>query len=180
MHGISGSQIGQIHRNEFRQVFGQTGNIQLGEHMADDTPGKLYPRRDLRIDEVQGHFHVYLFPGIDPLKIDMQHLQLERVHLNVAQQYLLFLAFHIHGQDGGMEGFQLELVIKIVMIQLDGLCRILSAINDSRHLPRTTQAAARTFALQCALLALISICIIFSKIWIVRDQTIRLIKPVLL
>ena len=50
-----------------------------------------------------------------------------------------------------MEGFQLELVKKVVVIQLDGLRRIFSAVNDSRHLARTTQAAARTCALQYAL-----------------------------
>jgi hypothetical protein len=51
-----------------------------------------------------------------------------------------------------MEGFQFELVKEAVMVQLDGLCRIFSAVDDSRHLARTTQAAARTCALQYALI----------------------------
>ena len=39
----------------------------------------------------RGTFMWIFFPGIDPLKIDVQHLQLERVHLHVAQQYRLLL-----------------------------------------------------------------------------------------
>ena len=93
---------------------------------------------------------IFLF-WIHSLKVDVQHLQLERMHLHVPQQHLLLLTLHIHGQDGSMEGFQLELLVKVVVVQLDGLRRILSAVNDARHSAGTPQAAARTFALQFAL-----------------------------
>ena len=63
-----------------------------------------------------------------------------------------------------MEGFELELMIKIIMIQLDCLGRVFSAVDDSRDDTGTTQAAARTFALQSTrFLALISICICFLQ-----------------
>src|SRR5687768_12587676 len=100
---------------------------------------------------MQRHFHVNFFIPVDPLEIDMQYLKLERMHLYIAQQNGFFLPLHIHREDRSMEGFPLELMIKTVMIQLDGFRRIFSAIDDSRHLAGTTQAAARTLALQCAL-----------------------------
>ena len=58
-----------------------------------------------------------------------------------------------------MKGFSLELVIKLVMIQLDRLRPAFSAVNDPGHLAGTAQAAARTLALHVRLLAVISICI---------------------
>src|SRR5687768_8521312 len=82
----------------------------------------------------------------------MKHLEFERMHLYVAQQHSLSLPVYVHRKYGSMEGFQLELVIKFVIVKLDRLRWIFSAVDDSRHLAGTTQAAARNFALQVALL----------------------------
>src|SRR6185437_1145803 len=122
-------------------------NIQFGEYMTDETPRQFHPWRNLRINEVQRHFHMYFFVLVDTLEVNVQHLQFEWMHLYITQQHLLFLSIQIHGQDRSMKGFQFEPVIKTIVIQLNRLRRILSAINDPWHLSGTPQAAARTFAL---------------------------------
>src|SRR5208283_2933512 len=84
------------------------------------------------------------------LKIDVQHLLPERMHLHVAQQHLQRIRADLHRQDRGMEGLVLEGVDERIVIELDGLRLGRAAVDDPRRAPRTAQAPARAPALDAA------------------------------
>jgi hypothetical protein len=98
-----------------------------------------------------GTFMWIFLSADDALEVDVQHQRLEGVHLVVAQQHLLLLAVQVHGQDGSVERFLLQAVEEGVVVQLDRLGRRLPAVEDAGHLARAAQAAARSGALQFAL-----------------------------
>jgi len=87
---------------------------------------------------------------VDALEVDVQHDRAERVHLVVAQQHLLALAAQLHLEDGGVEGFLLQRKEEGVVIELDHGGRA-GTVDDAGHLVRIAQAAARSGALQLAL-----------------------------
>ena len=82
----------QVDLNEFRQVLWQAGDIQIGQHVADNTGMQLHSRRNVGVDKVQRHLDVNLLRGVDTLEVDVQHELLIGVQLEVAQQNLFCLA----------------------------------------------------------------------------------------
>ncbi len=86
----------EIDFNKLRQIVGQATDIDFVHHVVDHTATQLHAGTDLGIDEVQWNLHVDLPVLIHALEIDVQHELLERVHLHVAQQHLLLVAFERH------------------------------------------------------------------------------------
>jgi len=99
---------------------------------------------------VKRHLDAQLGGRVDALEVDVHHLLLPRMHLEVAQQHLLRVAPELHLEDRRMEGLLLQRMEQRVVIDLDR-ARLARAIDDARHLAGIAQAAARSGPLQCAL-----------------------------
>ncbi len=147
---MRGVEIRQVDLDELRQILRQARDVELRHHVADDRALRRHRGRQCLVHEVQRHFHVNLARRIDPLKIDVQHLVAERVHLHVAEQYLRARAIDFHRQDRRVERFGAQRVDQRVVVELDhgGLP---GAVDDAGHLVGFAQAAARSGPLQRAL-----------------------------
>ena len=133
-------ELREVDRDEFRQILGQTGNVELCQHVADDRTRKLHRGRILAVGEVQRHFHVDAPVRVDALEVDVQDFLLERVHLHVAQQHLLRRAVELHGEDRSVKGLVLERVDQGVVVELDRLRLAAAAIDDARRAAGAAQA----------------------------------------
>ena len=129
---------------------GKAADVQFGQDVADHTAAGLHARRNLGIHEVQRHLHVDLLVLRHALEVDVQDLQAPGMHLVVAQQHLLLLAFQVQRQDGSVERFLPHVLRQVLVIQFDVLRRLPASVEDARHTPAMTQAAARTRALRGA------------------------------
>ena len=140
-------ELREIDGDELGQILRQARDIEIGDHVADDRAGHLHGGRALGVGEVQRHFHVNLAVLVDALEIDVQDLVLERVHLHVTQQHLGRLAVDAHVQDRRVEGLVAQRVKKRVMVELDRLGFLRSAVYDAGGFARAAHAPARSAAL---------------------------------
>ena len=89
--------------------------------------------------------------GFNALEVDVLDLLLVRVHLQVAQQNLVFRAAQFHLQDGAVEGFLLDGVPQGVVIEFDQDGFTGATIDNTGRAAGDAETAARTRALLCAL-----------------------------
>jgi hypothetical protein len=122
-------------------------------------PAESFTPGAMSADEAQRHLHVYFLVLIDSLKVDMSTAP-ERVYLNVPQQDRLFLPSTsiVRWKHGS---FQLELVVKGVMVQPPVGCAGFSPPNDPGVLAEFRRR--RLAPCSCTALSLISICIVFQN-----------------
>ena len=132
--------------NEFRQVFRQAGNFDVGDRMRNEHARHLAGRRFFLIEKVQRNADADRLVLVDALEIQMQQLRLERMALHVAQKHALRGAVEAQVENRGIKPLVLRCEPRGVVIELDARGIFAVAVNDSRHLARATQAAARTFA----------------------------------
>ena len=99
---------------------------------------------------MQRHAHRHVGVGVNALEVDVQHLGLVGVHLESTQHDEFVLAVQFHGEDRGVELFLLQIVVKLVVINLNRGGGNVHAVNDAGNLGLTAQAAARTRTLRLA------------------------------
>ena len=119
--------------------------------MARHTALLFHSGRKLRVHEVQRHLHVDLLVLGYTLEIDVRDLQLERVHVEGAQQHLLLAAFEVEREDGGVKGLHFQLLIEILVLELDVDRGLGAAVHDAGYASRNAQTAARTRSLHLSL-----------------------------
>ena len=96
---------------------------------------------------MQRNAHVDLLRRVDALEVDVQHLLLPRMHLELTQQHAFLAAIDAHVEDGRVERLELQMPEERVVVELDRRRRIVRAIDDAGNTAASAQAAARTGAL---------------------------------
>jgi len=145
--GMTSGQVGQVHLDELRQIFGQAVHVRFGHDVVHGAAGELDAGGDVRIDEVQRHLHVHLLILIHALEVNVQHQLAEGMHLVIAQHHLFLGGTQAHGEDGGVEGFATEGVKDFVVVEFDHGDILSGTVNDGRDFAFTAETAARTRSL---------------------------------
>src|SRR5574343_1481054 len=147
---VTDVQGAEVDFDEFRQVLGQTVDVQLGGDVVHQAAIQLDARAGFFVDEVQRHLDVQFVGGIDALEIDVQDQLLVGVRLVITQQDLFLLAVDDQVDDRRVEGFLLHLQQQVVVVGFDGDRGGFATVDDARNGAGTAQAAARTRTLDAA------------------------------
>jgi len=142
---MCGIEARQVDDDELGQILRQARDVDFGHHVAHDRALRRHRRRLLGVHEVQRHLHVDLAVLVDSLKVDVEHLMAERMHLHVAQQHALCSLAQFHRQYRRVERFLVERVDQGIVVKLDRLRRSLgAAIDDAGRATGPAQPAACT------------------------------------
>ncbi|MPM89878.1 hypothetical protein SDC9_136993 [bioreactor metagenome] len=144
-------QAAQVHFDELGQVRRHARHVQFVHQHGHQALVDLHCGGLFSTLVVDRHLHVQLGLGVHALEVNVQNQLLEGVELHVAQQHLGSLAVDFHVQHGSVEGFLLQGVPQVVVVQLDQLGLAFTTVDDTGRAARNTQTAARTRALLGAL-----------------------------
>src|SRR5690606_12899922 len=144
MDRVTYVEIAQIDLNKLRQIGWQTGDVQLGNNVADNAAVQFDCRRDITVDEVYRHFDVNLLGRINALEFSMQNELLVCVNLEIAQQYFFNLAIDFEIEDRRVENFFFQCVVQRIVIERDIDWCGGAAINDTWGQACIALAAARS------------------------------------
>jgi len=156
-HRHVGEELGlvQVHAREvqlqeFRQVLGQAGDLDIGAHVRYHAALGLDARGDAFALEVDRQPDADLLALHDTLQVDVHHDILGRMHLHILDDRFLRGVADLQTHDRGIEALIADHGEQVLLIEYQGLGVLVGAVQDGGDLARVTQAAARTFALHPA------------------------------
>src|SRR5690606_9494764 len=144
-------QLGQVDFDTLRQIARQARDFDFSHRVGDDGRRQLHSRRNVCVQELEGHLGGDALVLGHTLEVNVQNLLLVGVPLNSTQQNRANgLAVDDQVQNGGMVLFLADCVVGFVVIQLDVQRLYIAAVNDGGNTACAAQAAARTRTLIAA------------------------------
>ena len=147
MQALVERQARNVDFDELRQVLRQAAHVQIHLLVRHDATLLLHAARRVLALEVQRDADADLVGLHHALQVDVQDGVASRVTLHVLQDRSLRLIAYPQVQDRAVELLVVEQRQQLLMVEGEPARIAVAAVQDSRHLARVTQAAARTFAL---------------------------------